>query len=240
MAVTRSFAQLSAAVQTAGSWEGSTDIVPAVLLQAINYGLLEGYRAMVNAWKDYYTVDITFQITAGVDRYSFADIIAQGPENTPDFFELRHLDVSADGVRYRRCMPHDLEVAHRYSAVPATSVGRLRYRMQGPNLVFVPVPPAGVARIYFIPMPPQFASVDDVSLVTFDVPAEEKLVVHLAMRDCLIRSELSTEPADKLIAQDMSGLRTDAGNRDAGEPFYLDPNGPPREHIFGSDDEGWY
>ena len=62
MTYTRTFAQLSLAVQQVGSWEGSNDITPDVLLQAINYGLLEGYGLMVKAWKDYYTLDTTFAI----------------------------------------------------------------------------------------------------------------------------------------------------------------------------------
>lgn len=232
--VTRTFAQLSLAVQQVGAWEGSSDITPSVLLQAINYGLLEGYRAMANAWKDYFTQEATFTIVAGTDRYPLVGI-------APQFFELRHLDVSPDGVRFTRCPPHDLDAAHRYSTVQATSVGRLRYRMQSSSLVFVPTPPAGVARIYWIPLPPQFVSVDDLSEIPFDVPSEELLVVHLAYRFCLMRSDLDTSPADKLIVQDTAGLRTDAGNRDAGEPFFLDPAGPPRDHLMlGDSDDGWY
>lgn len=227
--VTRTFAQLSLAVQQVGAWEGSSDITPSVLMQAINYGLLEGYRAMVNAWKDYYTQEATFTIVAGTDRYPLVGI-------APQFYELRHLDVSSDGVRFRRCPPHDLETAHRYSSSPATSVGRLRYRMQSSNLVFVPSPPQGVGKIYWIPLPPQFVSITDLSEIPFDVPSEELLVVHLAQRFCLMRSDLDTTPADKLIAQDVAGLRTDAGNRDAGEPFYLDPNGPARDERFLGDD----
>lgn len=230
--VTRTFAELSASVQAVGSWEGSTDITPDILLKAINYGLLEGYRAMVNAWKDYYTQEATFTITAGTDRYLLSTI-------APAFYELRHLDVSADGVRFRRCLPHDLDAAYRYSAVPSTSVGRLRYRMQSANLVFVPVPPQAVGRIYWIPTPPQFVSVDDASTIPFDVPSEELLVVHLGHKFCLRRSDLSTADIDKQIVEDMAGLRTDAGNRDAAEPFYLDPNGPPRDEVLGDGEDWW-
>lgn len=235
MAYTRTLAQLSLAVQQVGAWEGSTDITPAVLLQAINYGLIEGYRMMVNAWKDYFTLDTTFAIVAGTDRYTLSTI-------APNFFELRHLDVSADGVRFVRCFPHDLDAAHRYSAVPSTTVGRLRYRMQSSSLVFVPVPPQGVARIYWIPMPVQFTDIADVSVVTFDVPAEERLVVLHAQLDCLRRSDLDTSGVESDFARAAAGLRTDAGNRDAGEPFYLDPNGPPRDQRisgYDSDEGGW-
>ena len=71
------------------------------------------------------------------------------------------------------------------------------------------------------------------------MPAEELLVVAYAYRECLIRSELDLAPADKKIGEAVSGLRTDAGNRDAGEAFTLDPAGPRREQVF-LDDDGWY
>jgi hypothetical protein len=232
MAYTRTFAQLSLAVQQLGGWEGSSDITPAVLLQAINYGLLEGYRAMVNAWRDYYTLQADFAILAGTDTYALATI-------APNFFELRHLDVSSDGVRFRPCPPHDIAAAHRWSAVPSTTVARLRYRMQSANLVFVPKPPAATGRIYYIPLAPQFASTADVTALTFDVPSEELLVVAYAYRECLIRSELDLSPAQAKIAEAMAGLRTDAGNRDAGEPVYLDPAGPRRERVF-LDEDDWF
>lgn len=231
MAYTRTFAQLSLAVQQLGGWEGSTDITPQVLLQAINYGLIEGYRAMVNAWKDYYTLQADFAIVAGTDTYALATI-------APNFFELRHLDVSADGERFRPCPPHDLAAAHRWSSVPATTVQRLRYRMQGANLVFSAKPPAATGRIYYIPLAPQFASTTDATVLTLDVPSEELVIVAYAYREALFRSELDPSPGDKKIAEAKAGLRTDAGNRDAGEPYYLDPAGPRRERVL-LDDE-WF
>jgi len=232
MAYTRTFAQLSLAVQQLGGWEESTDITPAVLLQAINYGLIEGYRAMVNAWRDYYTLQADFAIVSGVDTYALATI-------APNFFELRHLDVSSDGVRFRPCPPHDIAAAHRWSSVPSTTIARLRYRMQGANLVFAPKPPAGTGRIYYIPLAPQFASTEDVTALTFDVPSEEMLVVAYAYRESLFRSELDPSPGDKKIAEAIAGLRTDAGNRDAGEPVYLDPAGPRRDPIALGWDDDW-
>jgi len=220
--VYRSFTDLSTSVLQAGGFEGSSDLTPDVLLKFINFGLLEGYRAMVNAWKDFWTQEATFTIVAGQDRYALTDI-------APSFYEMRHLDVSADGQRWRPCPPHDIAAAHRWSSVSATTPSRLRYRMQSTNLVFVPVPPAGFGKIYWIPLPPQFASVDDTSQIPFYVPSEEMLVVAYAYRECLIRSELDPSPGSGKIAEAKAGLRTDAGNRDAGEPFTLDPAGPRRE-----------
>lgn len=233
MSYTRTLAQFSLAVQQLGGWEGSSDITPDVLLQAINYGLLEGYRAMVNAWKDYYTLQADFAIVANVDTYALATI-------APNFYELRHLDVSSDGIRFRPCPPHDIAAAHRWSAVPSTTVSRLRYRMQAANLVFNAKPPAGTGRIYYIPLPPQFASIADVTALTFDVPSEELLIVAYAYREALFRSELDPSPGDKKIGEAKAGLRTDAGNRDAGEPHYLDPAGPRRDRAFPGWEDDWF
>lgn len=232
MTYTRTFADLSLAVQQAGAWENSGDITSAVLLQAINYGLIKGYDAMVAKWADYYTLDATFAIVAGTSSYVLATI-------APNFYKLRHLDVSQDGTRFRRCYPHDLEVAYRYTNNPATSVSRLKYRMQAGNLIFVPVPPAGTAKIFWIPLPIQFASTADVTPATFDVPVEEQLVVHLAQRFCLDRSDLDLSGINRQIAEDTAGLRSAADNRDAGEPFSLDPNGPSHG-WYGDEGEGWY
>jgi hypothetical protein len=223
MPYTRTLAQLRTAVQTVGSWEGSLDITPAVLLQAINYGLLRGYDAMVQRWEDYYTLNPTFAIVAGTDTYALATI-------APNFYKLRHLDVSADGQRFIRCYPHDLDAAAMWSAVSQGDVRRVRYRVQGASLVFAPVPGAGTGKIYYIPLAPQLAADGDV--VTFDVPAEEMLVVHLAARDMLVRSDLDTSGIEKLIGEDLLGLRTAADARDAGEPFYLNPRGPRRKNAW--------
>lgn len=241
MAYTRSFSQLSLAVQQLGQWENSVDITPAVLLQAINYGLLEGYDQMVQKWADYYTKDTTFTLVNGTASYALATVVS------PDaFYKLRHLDFSQDSPAstnsvFRRMLPHELDGAHVYSGVTTTSGRPPRYRIQGANLVFAPTPIGGSVRIFYIPLAPQFTDTADATLVTFDVPTEERLVVHLAMRDILIRSDLETSSADRMIGQLIAGLRTAADSRDAGEPMYLDPRGPRRDNMRGGpDDDGWW
>jgi hypothetical protein len=229
MAYTRTFAQLSLAVQQLGQWENSTDITPAVLLQAINYGMVTGYDLMVEKWADYYTLDVNFAIVSGTASYALATI-------APNFYKLRHLDVSADGVLFRRVYPYDLAVAHRYStAGQASSIFGIKYRLQGANLVFNQPPPAGTGKIYWIPLPVQFASTADTTPATFDVPIEEQLVTNIAHRFCLERSDLDTSSIDKALAGFAAGLRTAADSRDAGEPFFLDPGGPPSDC-----DEDWF
>lgn len=231
MAYNRNFAQLSLAVQQLGQWEGSSDITPAILLQAINYALIEGYDIMVAKWADYYTLSGTFALTAGVDTY----IISTGPVLglISNFYKLRHIDFTEDGVKFRRLLPMDLDSAYRYST--ASGPPR-RYRLQDVNLILTPPPTSSSSsvRIYYIPLAPQFASTSDDQMVKFDVPVEELFIVSLAVRSLLVRSDLSTSSIDAQLQRLSSGLRTAADSRDAGEPFYLDPRGPE------NDDDGWW
>jgi hypothetical protein len=233
MTYTRSFAQLSLAVQQLGQWETSDDITPAVLLQGINYALLEGYDMMVQRWADYYTLDATFSIVAGTDVYSLATI-------APSFYKLRHLDVSSDGTRYFRAHPYDIDTQHQFTST-GNSMHRVRYRLQGPNLILAPNHVGGTGKAWYTPLPVQFSDVNDVSLVTFDVPAEERLVVHLAQRDMLIRSDLSTSSVDPMIERLGQMLRTAADARDAGEAFSLIDN-PRRDGDtdLGLGWDGWW
>jgi len=239
MAYTRTFAQLSLAVQQLGQWEGSDDISPDVLLQAINYGLLEAYDLMTQRWADYYTLDVTFALVNGTASYALATV-------APNFFKLRHLDYTADVVmtassRFTRMLPHELDGAHVYSGATATSGRPPRYRIQGANLVFAPSPGTGTVRIYYVPLAPQFASTADATPVTFDVPLEERIVVQLAQHEILERNDLDTSQCDAKIAKLTAQLRTAADSRDAGEPMYLNPAGPPRDWMSrGPDDDGWF
>jgi len=232
----KTFPQLALAVQQLGQWENSVDITQDILLQAINYALVEGYDAVVSKWTDYYTLDTTLTLVSGTSSYPLADIA-----DPNGFYKLRHLDYTQDTVvtpnsRFRRMLPHDLDSAHRFSGFSASSGRPPRYRIQGRNLIFEPTPSGGCVRMYYIPTPPQFSSAADTRFVVFDVPTEERLIIHIAMRDLLDRSDLSTDSVDRTIAQLTAGLRTAADSRDAGEPFYLSPHGPRGDD---SDEDYW-
>lgn len=236
MAYTRTFAQLSLAVQQLGQWENSGDITPAILLQAINYGLLEGYDAMVQKWADYYTANVDFAITTATDTYALSTIASA-------FYKLRHLDYSSDAfpvganARFRRMLPFDIEAQHTYSGAVSSTSRTPRYRMQAGNLIIAPKA-SGTVRAWYIPTATQFTGVGDVStLAQFDAPVEERLVVQIAQRDLLERNDLPTNDCDMKIARLTALLKTAADSRDAAEPFYLDPSGPPRDRMWPLDDE---
>lgn len=241
MTYTRTFAELSLAVQQEGAWENSADITPGVLLQAINYGLLTAYGIMVSKWEDYYTLTGDIPTTAGQSQYAIQNITQSGV--IPDFYKLRHMDFSTDGVKFHRMYPMDLSQNHLYSSSPNSRFPKYQIRRTSvgpsasPILILVPPPVTGTIRMYYIPVPYQFNDVGDTSPYIFDVPAAELLVVHLAMRFCLRRSDLDLSGINQQIAEDTAGLRSAADNRDAGEPFSLDPAGPPRR--WRCDEDEW-
>lgn len=231
------FAQLSLAVQQLGQWENSDDVTPAVLLQAINFALIEGYDIVTQKWLDYYTIENDFALTAGVNAYALQDV-------APGFYKLRHIDFTPDSqisvsTCFRPMQPHALDSAHRYSGANATSGRAPKYRVQGQAIVFSPPPNGGIIRVYYIPIPYQFSDPLDTNEVVFDAPIEIRLVVQLAQREILERSDLPVDDCDRKIAKLTSLLRTAADSRDAGEPFCLDPNGPSGRYL-DDDCEGRY
>lgn len=233
--VTRSLSDLMTAVQRLGQWENSADITSEVLLQAINYGLLEGYDIITQKWLDYYTIEMPLQLTPGEPRYTLNTV-------APGFYKLRHLAYTRDSVitdasRFIPMLPHAIEGAYAYSGVQATAGRSPRYRVQGRDLVLAPTPQGGCVKIYYIPVPPQFADVDDDLQITFEVPIEERLIVQLAQRDILERNDLPLAECDAKIEKLTRLVRTGADSRNAGEPFYLDPRGPRRDRVILDEDE---
>jgi len=233
------YAQLALAVQQLGQWENSGDVTGDVLLQAINYALIEGYDIVVQRWADYYTIENDFALTSGTRAYALTDV-------APGFYKLRHIDFTGDATtseatRWSPMLPHALDAAHAYSGQSATGRQPPRYRIQGQTLVLAQVPTGGIIRTFYIPAPYQFSGTDDTNEVVFDAPIEIRLVVQIAQRDILERNDLPTADCDRKIEKLTALLRTASDNRDAGEPFYLDPRGPPQEFMTGGpDDGGWW
>lgn len=225
MAYTRTFAQLSLAVQQLGEWERSEDVTPAILLQVINYALIETYDIQVQKWQDAYTVSADQPLSINVGQYLLPVIIGT-------FYKLRHIDFAADGVTFDCPMlPTTLDAAYRYARSSGSSRRAPRYRIMGQVLHLEPAPAVnGTAmRVYYIPLPTQVLHVDDDQDITFQVPTEERLLVHYAARQIKVREDLDTANIDGEIARLIGLLRTAADGRDADQPFYLDPRGPPRE-----------
>lgn len=224
MARTWTLAQLQAAVQHRGQYEGSRDITLALITEFANEAIAELWDLLVEKWQDYYTTSTTFPFVAGTDSYALP----------ADFYKLRKVELQWDATpSWCRMETHDLAVAHEFRHA---SGRRYRYRLQAGNLVFVPLPATvETIRIYYIPCAPVLVAPSD----TIDgVNGYEELVLQLALKRCKDREELDTSAIDREIDRLTARIRTAADGRDATEPFYLDE----RRGRRGCDDDmppGW-
>ncbi len=220
---TRTLAQLRTSLLIRGSYENSADITAAVALEILNDAIEETYGICIASGDDYYVrLGSQFATVAGQASYALPT----------DFYELRKVEIQRDSVRWARLRPIALDAAD----MRATPVGyhrKYRYRLSTAGLTLDPVPQSvDQLRIYYVPLAPQLAI--DSDQVTFDRPVEQKLVLHIALRDCYQRQDLATDAIDMKIAQLSKQLRTAADTHDDGEPFYLNARGPSQ----GLDDEG--
>lgn len=199
----------------------SVSLTADVLNEFINDSIRETYDILVQRWADYYTkTGTSMTMTAGQDTYA----------NPSDFYKLRKVERAvSDG--WTRLLPFDLDVSHEYkrSGTP------IRYREQERNIIFAPTPATTETyRLHYIPIRPELAI--DTDVIVWDVPQEYKTMLTIAWRDALDAQDLDPSPAIAKIADLIPMLRSAADSRDAAQPFYLNPHGPPFE---GMDDDGW-
>lgn len=204
--------QLRTSLLVRGGYEGSQDLTPAVANEYINDALEESFNIIVERWDDYYTtISPVFTTVTGTDTYSMPD----------DFYKLRKVEMLVSGVatdpgaRWERIYPIDLDEAHR-----VRNARHPKYRITRAGLTLVPsaVSAGQTFRVFYIPAAPQLLL--DTDTVQFDTPVEQKLVLHIALRDVYQRQDLPTADIEGKIAQLVGQLRT-AADHDAGEPVYL-------------------
>lgn len=199
-----------------------------MLNEFINDALVETYDIAIAAWEDYGTFcSPAITIVSGTDAYAMPD----------GFYKLRHVEISLDSTltKWRRLHRADLSSSNRFQNGTVVRKG-YRYRLQGgaTPLVLMPVPAsADTFRVWYVVVPPQL--VLDGDTVQFDVPAEQKLVLNIAYRDCLVRQELDASGIEREIEKLTAQLRSASSNRDAGDPFYLNDR-----RRGDDDDEGFY
>lgn len=209
---TRTLLQLRTSLLQLGGFEMSTDITPVVANQYLVDALEETYEFCVACADDFYTkISTPFSLVLNQDTYALP----------LDFYNLRKVELQRDVHRWYKLFPINIDGANRSTSIGSTYHPRYRYRVSTAGVTFDPVPQTtDVIRMYYVPLAPQPAL--DTDTVTFDRPVEQKLVLHVALRDIMLRSDLDTGGLDTAIERMKRSLRTAADSHDAGEPFYLD------------------
>lgn len=202
----------------------SSSLTADVLNEFINDSRQETYNILVQKWEDYFTVtSANLSMVAGTASYAVPT----------DFYKLRKVELQR-GSRWVRLLPTDLEVAEQFdvSGTPR------RYREQARNIVFMPAPAtAETYRLFYVPILADLT--DDADVITFDVPAEYKLLLTIAWRDALDAQDLDPSPAIAKMSDLVPQLRSAADSRDATEAFSLNPFGPPG-HMNEDDGYDWW
>lgn len=213
MSYTRTLAQLRTSFLIRGQYENSADITTNVANEMLNDALEESYNYVVERWDDYYTkISPAFVTVAGTQAYALPT----------DFYKLRKVEILRSGVatdpaaQWERLYPISIDDTHRKHHLIGK---RYKYWLAYTQLNLFPVPQAiETLRTFYLPAAPQL--VLDTDTVQFDTPVEQKLVIHIALRDAYQRQDLPTGEIEAKIAQLAGQLRT-AADHDAGEPFYL-------------------
>jgi hypothetical protein len=211
---TITLAELRTDLRALTGFENVPDPSDTLLNRLLNDAITEVWDLLIQKWDDLYTTSTTVVVAAG-------DAVAL----PATFYKLRKLETQ-NGPKWVRNLPFDLDVSHTFSTVTGK---RYRYRLQGANLqLSVPVAQSETFRIWYIPFSPRLSADGDL----FDgINGYEQLVLQTARRTTLDRFELDTANAEKEIVRLTARIRTAADGRDASEPFYLNPHGPPDDEI---------
>lgn len=180
----------------------------------------ELYDLLISAFgNDYYvSTPVTFQTDGTNDKYALPDGTLYSGASA--FYKLLGVDLQTQGGQiWQTLKPFNFSERNRYSPYGVNSLYRnsaIRYRLNGSNIWFTPLPQAGLTiRLWYIPEPSTLTNDSD----TFDGISgwEEFVVVDAAIK------ALQKEESDVsvLMAQKqalISRIQAMAEDRDAGSP----------------------
>lgn len=196
-------------VRARADMKNSNFVEDSELNQYINSSYQELYDLLVASFEDYYTAAPTsFTISSG-NTYTLP----------ADFYKLRGVDSSIDGVNYYTMQPFDFANRNNFN----NTVGVLnsyqfqnQYRIVGDKIYITPEDnAAGSYRIWYVPR----ATTLSTDSSTLDgINGWEEYVVVDAARKCLAKEESDTS----FLVQEKEMLRqriiTMSARRDAGMP----------------------
>ena len=184
----------------------SNFVTDAELTEFINSSAAELYDVLIGHYgQDYYLSNDTISLVAGTDTYALPI----------DFYQLVGLDVlySGDSISI---LPFQWHERNRYYNLDG-SIPNLKYRIQGSNLKFMPMPKtAATVTVWYHPAITDLALDTD----TFDgVNGWEEYIVIDASIKCRIKEEADTRELQSAKSEIMKRIENMASNRDSSEPM---------------------
>lgn len=181
----------------------------------------ELYDLLVSAFgNDYYVATpVTFSTDGTNDKYALPDGTLYS--SAPAFYKLLGVDLQVQGASqvWQTLKPFTFTERNRYSPYGVNTLYRntaIRYRLNGSNLWFTPLPQAGLTiRLWYIPQPNTLSSDTD----TFDgISGWEEYVVIDAAIKALQKEESDVSVLGSQKQAIIARIQGMAENRDAGSP----------------------
>jgi len=185
-------------------------IKDAELVGLINDSITDLYDLLTDTYEDYYIHDSTITTISNQDTYSLPS----------DFYKLRGVDyfiTANEALSVKQFQFAERNVYERSIIYSGGLDGdsRLRYRILGNNIRFIPLPDAGKSiKLWYVPVSSKLSADID----TFDgINGYEELVILDAAIKMLQKEESDTSSLERRYQRIWKRVMDSAANRDAGE-----------------------
>lgn len=196
------------------------------LVGLINDSITDLYDLLVDTYEDYYIKEQSLTTVFGQDTYSLPD----------DFYKMRGVDYFLSPTEFLSVRPFQFTERNIFnrSLVYESSYNaesRLRYRIVGNNIKFIPVPDVQKEiKFWYVPVSENL--IDDID--TFDgINGYEELVIVDVAIKMLAKEESDTTQLERRYARLWKRVTDSAANRDAGESSRVSDVGNRSLRFYG-------
>lgn len=204
---TFTLAQLKTQVRQRADMQNSKFIAEDELRSFVNTSIAELYDLLVQKFgNDYFLNSTTFVLVPNTDTYSLP----------ADFYKLIGVDLELQNGEFSTLKRFEFSERNQYTTALYRGVfgaAYLRYKVQGNNIRFVPMPTsADNIRLWYAPLPIYLVAESD----SFNGYSgwEEYVIVDAAIK-CLEKEESNTAALTNRKAYLIKRIEEAAGNRDA-------------------------
>lgn len=204
---TVTLSSLKTQVRQRADMVSSQFISDSELLSFINTSIAELYDLLVQKFgNDYFLLSTSFNLVPNTDIYALP----------VTFYKLIGVDLQLQNGEYSTLKRFEFSERNQYTTALYRGVfgaAYLRYKIQGNDIRFVPMPTSGdQIRIWYAPLPTYLVNDSD----TFDGYSgwEEYVIVDAAIK-CLEKEESNTAALMNRKAYLIKRIEEAAGNRDA-------------------------
>lgn len=193
--------------------EDSTFVQDSEITTYINHSIAELHDILIQTYgADYKVKNVSFNLTRNQSSYALSSIITDN-----DFYKMLGVDAKVNGSDWFTLNQFNFNERNKYNqsnSAITLGLNNFRYRLNGSNLIFMPVPDTDIpVQVWYIPIAQKLVNLTDTldDLNGYD----EYIVVDVAIK-MLVKEE---SDASELMNQKVAlkrRIEEAAQNRDAG------------------------